>query len=421
MTPRLPLEGIRILDLGMFWAGPYTGGILADMGAEVIKVESCRRPDPLRIQARGLYPQGDPGERSWNRSGMINDRNRNKYGITLDLSLPQGRDVFRRLVTISDVVVENFSRRVVRNLGLEYAKVREVNPNIILLSLASQGSNGPERDNVSFGPTLEQIGGLAALTGYTDEMSSFASYAYPDALAGMLGAGLVIAALRSRRRTGHGMHIDLSQRELTTCIIGETLMDYAMNGRTHQAIGNRHPSAAPCGCYPCRGEDEWVSIVVASDEEWVRLCQVMGEPELGADKRFADVIARLKNQDELDSIVGEWTRKQGHHEIMNSLQEVGIAAGAVLTVAEIVNDVHLGQREFFPLQTHPEAGTFLCKGKPLRFSGTPLRNEMPAPCLGEHNSFVYGTLLGMTQDEINDLERAGVIGTVPTSTDLQFT
>jgi len=421
LTPRLPLEGIRILDLGMFWAGPYTGGILADMGAEVIKVESCRRPDPLRIQARGLYPQGDPGERSWNRSGMINDRNRNKYGITLDLSLPQGRDVFRRLVTISDVVVENFSRRVVRNLGLEYAKVREVNPNIILLSLASQGSNGPERDNVSFGPTLEQIGGLAALTGYTDEMSSFASYAYPDALAGMLGAGLVIAALRSRRRTGHGMHIDLSQRELTTCIIGETLMDYAMNGRTHQAIGNRHPSAAPCGCYPCRGEDEWVSIVVASDEEWVRLCQVMGEPELGADKRFADVIARLKNQDELDSIVGEWTRKQGHHEIMNSLQEVGIAAGAVLTVAEIVNDVHLGQREFFPLQTHPEAGTFLCKGKPLRFSETPLRNEMPAPCLGEHNSFVYGTLLGMTQDEINDLERAGVIGTVPTSTDLQFT
>ena len=421
MTPRLPLEGIRILDLGMFWAGPYTGGILADMGAEVIKVESCRRPDPLRIQARGLYPQGDPGERSWNRSGMINDRNRNKYGITLDLSLPQGRDVFRRLVTISDVVVENFSRRVVRNLGLEYAKVREVNPNIILLSLASQGSNGPERDNVSFGPTLEQIGGLAALTGYTDEMSSFASYAYPDALAGMLGAGLVIAALRSRRRTGHGMHIDLSQRELTTCIIGETLMDYAMNGRTHQAIGNRHPSAAPCGCYPCRGEDEWVSIVVASDEEWVRLCQVMGEPELGADKRFADVIARLKNQDELDSIVGEWTRKQGHHEIMNSLQEVGIAAGAVLTVAEIMNDVHLGQREFFPLQTHPEAGTFLCKGKPLRFSETPLRNEMPAPCLGEHNSFVYGTLLGMTQDEIDDLERAGVIGTVPTSTDLQFT
>lgn len=421
MAPKLVLEGIRILDLGMFWAGPYAGGILADMGAEVIKVESCRRPDPLRIQARGLYPNGEPGERSWNRSGMINDRARNKYGITLDLSLPQGRDVFKRLVKISDVVLENFSRRVVRNLELEYPLLREVNPAIILLSLSSQGLIGPEKDNVSFGPTLEQIGGLASLTGYSDEMSSFASYAYPDALAGMLGAGSVIAALRSRRRTGQGMHIDLSQRELTTSIIGETLMDYAMNGRIHEPIGNRDSSKAPCGCYPCQGKDEWVTIVVASDEEWASLCQVMGREDLVNDSRFADVISRWKNQDEIDRTVSEWTRKQDHYQIMNRLQETGIAAGAVLTVAEIFDDVHMKERDFFPVQTHPEAGTFLCKGKPMRFSKTPLRNDMPAPCLGEHNTFVYGTLLGMSQEEIDGLEREGVIGTVPTSTDLQFT
>lgn len=421
MTPELALDGIRILDLGMFWAGPYAGGILADLGAEVIKVESCRRPDPLRIQARGLYPHGDPGERSWNRSGMINDRNRNKYGITLDLSVPHGKEVFRRLVKVSDVVVENFSRRVVRNLELEYPILSQVNPAIILLSLSSQGIDGPEKDNVSFGPTLEQIGGLAALTGYPDEMSSFASYAYPDALAGMLGAGSVIAALRHRRLTGKGTHIDLSQRELTSCIIGETLMDYAMNQRVHEPLGNRDASMAPCGCYPCRADDEWVTIAVGSDREWASLCRVMGRADLVNDNRFANVLSRWENQDELDTIISDWTRDQDHYQVMTSLQEVGVAAGAVLTVAELMDDPQMKERDFFPVQTHPEAGAFPCKGKPMWFSRTPLRNDMPAPCLGEHNSFVYGTLLGMTDQEIHDLEEEGVIGTMPTATDLQFT
>jgi benzylsuccinate CoA-transferase BbsF subunit len=194
-----------------------------------------------------------------------------------------------------------------------------------------------------------------------------------------------------------------------------------MNGRIHEPIGNRDSSKAPCGCYPCQGKDEWVTIVVASDEEWASLCQVMGREDLVNDSRFADVISRWKNQDEIDRTVSEWTRKQDHYQIMNRLQETGIAAGAVLTVAEIFDDVHMKERDFFPVQTHPEAGTFLCKGKPMRFSKTPLRNDMPAPCLGEHNTFVYGTLLGMSQEEIDGLEREGVIGTVPTSTDLQFT
>jgi len=421
LTSNLALEGIRVLDLGMFMAGPYCGGLLADMGAEVIKVESCRRPDPLRIQARSVYPNGEPGERPWNRSGMINERNRNKLGITLDLTLPRGREIFKRLLKISDVVLENFSRRVVSSLQLDYQILKKVNPALIMISLSSQGLTGPEKDNVSFGPTLEQIGGLAYLTGYPDQISSFSSYAYPDSLAGVLGVGAVVAALRYRQKTGKGMHIDLSQRELATCAIGEAMMDYSMNSRVRKAIGNRHPSMSPYGCYPCQGEDEWVTIAITSDEQWLRFCKVMGRPELAEDSRFSDLLSRLQNQDELDRIISKWTKQQEHYQIMRSLQEARVAAGAVLTTKELFNDPHLRERQFFKTQAHPEAGTFPYKGRPIRLSKTPLRSEMPAPCLGEHNTYVYGTLLGMTQDEINQLEREGIIGTIPVSKELQFT
>ncbi|MFC1939723.1 CaiB/BaiF CoA transferase family protein [Chloroflexota bacterium] len=419
--PKLALEGIRVLDLGMFWAGPYCSALLADMGAEVIKVESCRRPDPLRIQARGIYPHREPGERPWNRSGMVNERNRNKLGITLDLTRPRGKEVFKRLVKISDVVVENFSRKVMSSWELDYPVLKEINPTLIMISLASQGLTGPEKDHISFGSTLEQIGGLAYVTGYPDQLSSFASYAYPDALAGVMGTGTVIAALRYRRKTGKGMHIDLSQREMTTCIIGEAMMDYSMNKRVQQPIGNRHPSMAPHGCYRCRGEDEWVTIAIASDEEWKRFCHKIKRTELIEDKRFSDVLSRWQNQDELDAIITEWTKEHNHYQVMRILQEAGLAAGPVLTVEELLKDPQLSEREFFKPIAHPEAGTFSYKRGPIQFSKTPVKTDMPAPCLGQHNYFVYSKLLGMSQDEINDMEREGLIGTVPAAEDLQFT
>ena len=420
-TPNLALKGVKILDLGMFWAGPYCGALLADLGAEVIKVESCRRPDPLRIQARGIYPQGDPGERPWNRSGMINERNRNKYGITLDLTLPKGREIFKKLVKQSDVIIENFSRKVMGSWDLDYPQLKEVNPAIIMISLSSQGLTGPDKDHVSFGPTLEDIGGLSYITGYPDQISTFMSFAYPDALAGVLGAGAVIAALRHRRKTGEGMHIDLSQRELTTCIIGEVMMDYAMNRRVKEAAGNRHPTMAPYGCYPCQGEDKWITITISSDNDWGKLCQIMGKVELADDERFSDLPSRWHNQDKLDEIITEWTKGWDHYDLMHNLQKAGLAAGAVLNMKELFDDPHLKEREFFKAQTHPEAGTHLYKGKPIRLTKTPLREDMPAPCLGEHNSYIFSTLLGISPEEIVNLEEEGVIGNTPTSQDLQFT
>lgn len=408
------LEGIRVLDMGMFMAGPVTGLLLADMGAQVIKVESARRPDPLRVVGRGLFPEGNPGERPWNRSGMINERNRNKYGITLDLTTPQGQDLFKRLVRISDIVSENFAFGVMAKFGLDYPELAKVNPQIIMISISSQGLTGPEKHYRSFGNTLEHLSGLAYITGYTDELPKFSSNAYPDTLAGVLSPGLLLAALRYRRRTGHGLHLDLSQREQATAVMGDVLMDYFLNGRIPTTMGNRHPSNAPQGCYPCRGEDRWVTITVTSDEEWQRLCRVMGRPELAWEARFADVLSRGKNQDELDNLIKEWTLPRDHYEVMHLLQKEGIASGAVLDVAEVYRDPHLEARGFFEEATHPEAGTHRLKGRPLKLSKTPGSTRMPAPCLGQHNRFVFGEILGLSNVEIEELEGKGILSDTPT-------
>ena len=408
------LENIRILDLSMYMAGPYCTWILGDLGAEVIKVESCSNPDPLRIEARGIYPAEDPGEHPWNRSGMINDRNRNKYGITLDLTKPRGKDIFKKLVEISHVVVENFQAGVMNKLQIDYSILRKVNPSIVMISLSSQGLTGPESNYRSFGPTIEETSGLLSITGYPDEPPYISSLAFPDVLAGMSGVGLILAALRYCRRTGKGLHIDLSQRELAASVIGEAVMDCVMNNRVWSAMANRHPFMAPHGCYKCRGEDKWVTIAISHDRQWRQLCRIMGQPELSGDSRFGDTLNRHKHQEDIDRIIENWTKSQDQYEVQNKLQKAGIAAGAVLNAEALFNDPHLKDRDAFNVVTHPEAGTHAHVRNPLRLSKNLHDNHhRPAPCLGEHNATILGDLLGMTPGEIEELEKLGIIGTVP--------
>ena len=410
----LALEDIRILDLSRYLVGPFCTWILADTGAEVIKIESCSNPDPLRIEARGIYPGGEPGESPWNRSGMINERNRNKYGITLDLTTSQGKEIFLELVRISEVVVENFQAEVMNKLGLSYEVLKGVNPSIIIISLSSQGLTGPERNYRSFGPTLEETGGLLSITGYSGEPPYLSTLVFPDLLGGVFGVGLVVAALRYSRKTGKPLHIDLSQRELTTCVIGEAIMDYAMNQRVWAAMGNQHPFLSPYGCYQCKGEDNWVTIAVSSDEQWKTLCELIGRPGLAKDSRFSDVLSRHNHQEELNRLIEEWTRTRDHYDIQSKLQKAGIAAGAVLNTEELFSDPHLKEREFFDLVEHPEAGAHYYLGRPFKLSKTPGRTRKPAPCLGEHNAYIYGEVLGLSPEKIAELEKEGVIGTTPT-------
>ncbi|MBM3139039.1 MAG: CoA transferase, partial [Chloroflexi bacterium] len=399
-APRLPLEGIRVLDLGMFWAGPFAGKWLADAGAEVIKVESASHPDNLRILARGVYPGGEAGERPWNRSGMINERNRNKLGLALELGTPEGRAIFRELVAISDVVVENFSNRVLPRWELDYPRLREINPRIILASIYSQGSKGPESGFVSFGGTLEQIGGLTAITGYPGEMPAVYTLAMPDPLGGAMGVGLILAALRERRRTGAGMYIDMSQRENVTALLGEYVLDFQMNGRSPEPIGNRDRLHAPQSAYRCAGEDGWVALSVRNDAEWLALCRAIGRPALIADPRFATVTARHEHHDEIDEVILQWTAGRTKHEAMEELQRWGVPAGAVYTTEDLSNDRHLRARGYWEAIDEPDAGRHVYPGRPMRLSATPLGTRLPTPTLGQHNRYVLGTLLGKSDGAI---------------------
>ena len=408
------LAGIRVLDMGMLWAGPAAGQLLADFGAQVIKIESCRHPDRLRWDAVGLFPDNVRGERWWNRSGMIHERNRNKYGVTVDLSTPAGVELFQQLVRISDVILENFRVRVMRNFGLDFETLRQVNPGIIQISISSQGLTGPECEYGSNGNTLEQIGGQASLTGYPDEPPYYSSIVLPDALAANLAPGVVLAALRYRRLTGQGVHVDFSQRELSSHILGAALMDYVMNGRVQGPMGNAHPTFAPHGCYRCRGEDGWVTIAVRTDAQWAALCAVLGRSEWADDPRYATAPARHANQAAIDEAISAWTAGQDHYEVMLRLQKVGVPSAPVPTIKEVLEDPHLRERGFFETVTDPEVGTYPYYSRPMKLPRTPGGTRSHAPHLGQHNRFVLGDLLGLSHHELAGLEQAGIIGTMTT-------
>ena len=407
---------IRILDLSMFWAGAACAGFLGDLGMEVIKIESCQHPDPDRIVTQGLlYLHNELGEEPWNR-GMIHlRRHRNKFGITLDLSRPEGKDIFLRLVKISDMVVENFRMGVLEKLGIEYPVLQEVNPQIILISVSSQGDTGPERTYGSNAEILAFTSGVRSISDYRDEIGLFTAANIPDPLAGTVAAGFALGALRHRRKTGKGIHVVLSQRELLTSCIGEVVMDYPMNGRITQPQGNQHPFYAPHGCYPCKGKDSWLALVTRDDQEWESLCRAMDKPGFQADSRFIGAFNRWNHREEIDHAIASWTVQYEKKELMELLQEKGVPAAALFSVPDLVEDQHLKARGFWDRidDPRPGFGPYVCKGRGVTLSKTPLRTHLRAPDLGEHNRYVYGTLLGMSQEEIEDLEKKGSIGSTP--------
>jgi crotonobetainyl-CoA:carnitine CoA-transferase CaiB-like acyl-CoA transferase len=387
------------------------------MGAEVIKVESCARMDQTRGEARpsgagGLYPGGKPGERPWNRAAFYVNRNPNKLSLTLDLTTPRGRELLLNLAARCDAAVENFRASVMDRLGLSYDVFARVNPRLVYLKISSQGATGPETGYGSMGYTLEQTGGLASITGYPDGEPLITNQTVPDPIVGILAVGALMAALRQARKTGRGAFVDLSQREATVDLLGEHVLDYSLNGRVAGVMGNRHPVMAPQGCYPCLGSDMWVVISVSSDEEWQGLCRAIGRPQLAHDPRFQTVLDRRRNQDDLDQIIATWTRERDHYQAMHLLQAHGVPAGAVLKGSEAVADPHLNAR-FWDVVDHPEVGKYKQSTTPWRLSRNPRRPTIPSPGLGEHNNYVLGKILGLSDQEIQDLAAQGIIGTEP--------
>lgn len=397
------------------YAGPYATRLLADMGAEVIKVESpvrTGRGGPA-AQEGGVYPDGVPGERPYNRLAYYNELNRNHLAISLDLRSKEGREVFLNLARVSDVLIENFSARVMSNFGLEYAVLSKAKPDTIMLSMPAYGMTGPYRDYVGYGTGIEAMAGLSAMTGYEGGPPLRVGVAYADPNAGLHAAFAVLAALHHRRRTGRGQYIDLSQREALTMLLGEAVVDYSMRGRLLDRMGNAHPSMAPHGCYPCAGQDEWVAIAAGSGDEWHALRRAMGNPGWSRDGRFDDFEGRQRNHKELDKLIGEWTRGRTHYEVMRLLQEAGVRAGAVLGIAEMMEDPHYRARGFFEMVAHPEAGTHPHPGVAWKMGRTPGSIRRPAPCFAEHNEYVFGELLGMSRNELERLQREAVISSAP--------
>lgn len=413
------LAGLRILDMTQIAAGPYATLLLGFMGAEIIKVESCSRMDINRGLARPtpetyrMYPQGIPGERPWDRSAHHIHRNGNKQSVTLDLASPPGKELFLKLAAMCDALIENYRASVLDRLGLGYAVLSTVNPRLVYVKISSQGATGPEHDYGSLGSTLEQTAGLASITGYGDGQPLMTNETYPDPVVGILAVGALMAALRRRRQTGEGSFVDLSQREVTVTLLGEAVVDCSRSRRVAAPIGNGHPLMVPHGVYPCQVDDTWVALAVASDDEWRGLCRAIGQPELTEDARFATLPMRWRNHSALDEILSAWTRAHDHYQAMHILQAHGVAAGAVLTAGEVIADPHLEARAFWDTVNHPEVGTYRQVTTPWKLSKHPRRASSPAPGLGEHNGYVLGQLLGLSSQEIAELEAQGIIGTRP--------
>ncbi|HEV8573072.1 MAG TPA: CoA transferase [Dehalococcoidia bacterium] len=409
---RLPLLGIRILDLTMSWAGPYATRLLADMGAEVIKIEAITSWDLLRTFI-GRAPEG---ERWWDTSPYFNHINRNKYACALDLSKPRGHELFLRLATLADVVLENYRVDVMDNLGLTYGTLSAVNDRLIVVAMPAHGKTGPERDFIAYGTNAEQLAGLCHLTGYEDGAPHKTGISYGDPMAGVAAAGAVALALWHRRRTGRGQYIELSQRENLINVIGEYVVAFSATGREPARRGNRHSSMAPHGCYPCAGDDQWITIACEDDAQFAALCAVIGSPELARDERFEDIVSRHRNQQALDEIVAAWTREWPKENAAQALQDAGVSGMPVLSVREVFDDDHLRARDFFESVSHEVAGTWDIEGPHWRMSETPAHIRLPPPSFAEHNAYVFGELLGLSEEEIGQLEAEGITGATPDRT-----
>ncbi len=403
---KLPFEGIRVADFGWVIAAPACTLWLANMGAEVIKIETKAHPETLRTINHGGYADGVPG---LNRAGGFNSLNYSKYSCSLDLTRPRARELAKEIIKKSDVVVEAYTGSVAERFGLTYPELQAVKPDIILLSISSLGKTGPLWDATGFGPANQAYASLPSMTGYEGSIGSNMGGTWPDYLVGIACAYLAVAGLYYRRRTGRGLHLDLSMVQVVLNMIPGQLLDYQMNGRIAQPQGNRDPMAAPHGVYRCLGDDKWVAIAVQDEEQWRALCRAAGHPEWEADDRFADLSSRQRNQHELDALITQWTLVHTATDVMEKLQKVGVAAGPSQNSRDLINDPQLRHRNQFIEMDHPEAGRRLTMAAPALFSAIPERRYFPAPLLDQHNRRVFGELLGMSQQEIDSLTEAGVI------------
>ncbi len=414
-----PLQGYRVVDFGSAWAGAQMTHIVADMGAEVIKVESRNRIDYARLG--GAPTPKDLLDKSpeaiavaypdhLELNPLFHLLNRGKLGITVDFTKPKGADLLKGLIRRSDVVTDNFTPGVLDNYGLGYDSLAAIKSDIIVVSLCLAGHTGPLKGTRGYAPIITALAGLDSLVGYPDESIPCGTmFAFGDHVAATHGALAILIALIHRNRTGEGQYIDISEWEAVTSLLGEPLMDYIMNGRIQGPTGNRDSNMAPHGFYPCKGEQGWVSIAIKTDEEWHNFCRAIGKPPWTEDERFSDRYHRLLNQDELDELVGKWTANYTPYEVTEILQKSGVAAAPFMISKEQYCDPHFRERAIFLEVDHPKVGTETLYGIPWKFSETPGGIRGSGPTLGQDNEYVFKGLLGISQSDFDQLVEEKVI------------
>jgi len=412
-----PLEGIRALVLTQAWSGTYCTYLLALAGVEVVQIEARRRLDPWRGGYEAPIPAGladiATAQHGWNCNGRYNAVSSSKRGITLDLGTPEGKEIFKRLVPEFDIVAENFSPRVMDNLGLGYSELSRLRDDVIMCSISAYGASGRYKDYIGNGGTMEPSSGMSSLFGYQDGPPLNSGNMYPDPVAGVTAFAAILTALFHRIRTGAGQHIDVSMQEANLSFVGDAALEFLKTSQVRPRMGNRHQAFAPHGIYPAAGEDQWIAIAAESEVEWQALAHAAGHPEWLEKPEFFGVAKRKQHEDQLDSALGRWTAGQPRDELVTLLQSVGVIAAPVLTTTDIAVDAELARREFVVDITHPEAGTHRQTAAPFRFSRAYAGHRGPAPTLGQHSAQVLEEYLGVTRAEYEALVIAGVTGDGP--------
>ena len=414
------LERYRVIDIGAVLAGPLVSQLMADQGAEVIKVETRTRLDGTRRGRpivgediaggdRGLWPELQP---------LFHCLNRNKLGITVNLKEPEGPALVEGLVAISDVVITNYSPGVMDRMGLGYPVLRSVKPDIIMVAMPGAGDEGPLKEVLAYASITSALSGLMGLIGYPSagsgqsEEGTLAGQTqgpWCDVVAALTTLTAILAALRHRNITGEGQYIEVAQLEASVSLLGEAILEYGTNGKAGGLRGMRHPLMAPHANFPCVGDDRWVSIAVRTQEEWEAFSEAIGNPAWTSDPRFADAYSRSQHLRELNQEIGRWTRERTAEDVSEVLQQAGVGAVPVMNIEDQFTNPHFQEREAFAEVEHPRIGAEWMPGNPWQLSDSPGKVSRAAPLLGEHNRYVFQELLGYVEEAFLALENGGVL------------
>ena len=415
-----PLEGLRVLDLGIVQAGPFITRYMGDWGAEVIRVESRAHADPSRISQ---YPENTPGAEFWNQGATFHEQMRGKLSVTLEFDNPKGVELLKRLVAVSDVLEESYPPRVMKQFGLDYESIKDVNPGLVYISSLGYGHGGPYEAYRNYGMITEAMSGISWLNGYEGGPPARSAIPYTDHPSTYMGFFAVMAALEQRRWTGKGQWVNLSQYEVGIHMIGDVYVEHSLTGETPPRLGNRHSDMAPHGVYPCQGDAGWITVAVRNDDDWAALRRALGDPDWARDAQFEHLDGRLRHGAAIDAGIAAWAAERDGYEAQAHLQRHGVPCGVTLGTRTLMVDPHLRERGFYKMVEHDPAqervGRRPFPGPSAIMGETPGAIDRPAPMMGQHNEYVLSGILGLSKKEIEGLEAEGVVGTRPTYADIR--